>query len=133
MLYKQKGRGLYHPAVTPFSVDNPSGDLACGLDDQKTTEALGDLEDGCAVSQCLVPGADRGTLQQSLTSKNPVLYRLEVGSLAAQSALNPARVGVSIDGELVEAPYQEGGYGQPLRPTYYITQEPSEARRVWRR
>lgn len=129
---KHREESSYHPAVTAFLVHHPFGNLACGLDDQKTAEALGDLEDGRAVSQCLVPGAYRRTLQQSLTAKDPFLHCREVGSLAAKSALDPARVGVGIDGELVEAPDQEGGYGQPLRPSYYITQEPSEARRVWR-
>jgi len=131
-LFQAQREKSYHPAVTTFLVYNPFGNLACGLNDQKTAEALGDLEDGCAVSQSLVPGPYRCTLQQSLTPKDPFLNALEVGSLAAKGAFDPARIGVGIDGELVEAPDQEGGYGQPLRPSYYITQKPSEARRVWR-
>ena len=98
-------RASYHPTVTPLPVYDPSGDLACGLNNQQTAEALRDLEHRCAVSQRLVPGAYRGTLQQSLTAKDPVLHARVVGSLAAKRPPHPAFIVGRIDGEFVEAPY----------------------------
>lgn len=122
----------YHPTVTTLAIDDPSGDLACGLDDQQAAEALCNLEGRGAISQRLVPGAYRGILQQALAAKDPVVHTLKVGSLGVKGALYPARVVGRVDGEFVEAPYEQCGYCQPLRPSHEFTQEPSEARRVGR-
>lgn len=59
----KQGPESYHPAVAALPVHKPPGDLAGGLNDQEAAEALGYLEDGGAVPQRLVPGADGEVLQ----------------------------------------------------------------------
>lgn len=118
----------YHPSIASTPIDEPSTDLAGGLDDQETAEALAELKDRDGPAQELVPRAQRDRLHEAVTAKQPFAHALLDRSLAAKGALDPAAGAVGVDGIAVQVPDEQGRHQDPLHEPEQLDEEPSEAR-----
>ena len=108
----------HHPCIAPATpVDQPSGDLTGGLDDQKAAEAFTKLEERSGEAKEVVPTAHGGRLQHAVGTEDPFLDRFVLCSLATKCPFDPApATGIGIDREAIERPYEESGQNQPLCP-----------------
>jgi hypothetical protein len=111
-------RRTHHPGITPTApVDQPSRDLARSLYDEQAAESLAELEEGSRPSQHPVPGANRHGLRQPIRPKYPLSRGRVARSLSVKGPLDPSTAIVCIHREAVQAPDQQRGQDEPLRPS----------------
>lgn len=102
----QDKQTTYQPGITSALVDQPSGELSSGLNDQKRAEPFEKLEHRSRVSQKVIPPAEHDSLNQAILAKRPLSPAGALGiQQIAQCALNPAAV-VRVDGKLAQRPDQ---------------------------
>ena len=95
-----------HPGVaTLAAIDEPAGELACGLDDQQGAEAFAELEYWRGKAQDLVPGADCKGFEQAIGAEKPFRVGMMCFFLFWKERTSyPAAVVVRINGKLAQGP-----------------------------
>lgn len=127
---KRKQEVTYHPPVSTFTVDKVARNLAGGLDDQKTTETLAELEDRSRPSQKLIPASDCERFDKTFFAKDPFPDRLVLCPLPTERLFHPATACIRVYGELVKTPDQQGRNDDPLQPSDGLAKGPAESRSI---
>lgn len=124
----------HHPCIASPSVDEPSSNLARGLDNEQRAEALEQLEYRTRVPQHIVPRAKKDGLEQALLAKHPLSPARALGlEDAAERPLHPARAaGIGVDAKLAQRPDEQRRDDEPLRQPQQRHDGPADARRLGR-